>query len=172
MVFYQHGQWTPQRAKDIDAYLARGGGLVYVHWAVDGGPDAPAFAQRIGLAWGKESKFRHGPLDLGFEGGSRHPIGRNFDRLHLHDESYWNLTGDPKKINVLAGGVEDGEARPLFWTLEPAKGRVFVSIPGHYAFTFDDPLFRVLLLRGIAWAAREPVDRFNSLVTPGARIKR
>ena len=92
-------------------------------------------------------------------------------RLHLHDESYWNLTGDPKKINLLAGGVEYGESRPLFWTLEPAKGRVFVSIPGHYAFTFDDPLFRVLLLRGIAWTAREPVDRFNSLVTPGARIK-
>jgi putative heme-binding domain-containing protein len=172
LVFYQHGKWTPERARDIDAYLARGGGLVYIHWAVDGSPDAPGFAQRIGLAWGtKESKFRHGPLDLGFEGGSRHPIGRNFDRLRLHDESYWNLNGDPKKINVLAGGVEEGKSRPLFWTLEPAKGRVFVSIPGHYAWTFDDPLFRVLLLRGIAWAAREPVDRFNSLVTPGARTK-
>ena len=28
---------------------------------------------------------------------------------------------------------------------------MFVSIPGHYSWTFDDPLFRVLLLRGIAW---------------------
>ena len=34
--------------------------------------------------------------------------------------------------------------------------------------TFDDPLFRVLLLRGIAWSATEPVDRFNALVWPGA----
>ena len=48
---------------------------------------------------------------------------------------------------------------------------VVVSIPGHFAWTFDDPLFRVLLLRGIAWAAREPVDRFNDLVTPGARVR-
>jgi len=172
MVFYQQGKWTAERAKDVDAYLARGGGLVYLHYAVDGGADAPGFAQRIGLAWrGGESKFRHGPLDLGFEGGSRHPIARHFDKLHLHDESYWNLTGDAKKITLLAGGVEDGQAQPLFWTLEPSKGRVFVSIPGHFAWTFDDPLYRVLLLRGIAWAAREPVDRFNSLVTPGARIK-
>ena len=31
-------------------------------------------------------------------------------------------------------------------------------------------LFRVLLLRGIAWTAREPVDRFNDLVWPGADI--
>jgi putative heme-binding domain-containing protein len=172
MVFYQQGKWTADRARDVDAYLARGGGLVYVHWAVDGGADAPGFAQRIGLAWRSgESKFRHGPLDLGFAGGNRHPIARNLDRVRLNDESYWDLTGDPKKVNVLAGGVEDGRERPLFWTLEPARGRVVVSIPGHYAWTFDDPLFRVLLLRGIAWAAREPVDRFNSLVTPGARIK-
>jgi type 1 glutamine amidotransferase len=172
IAFYQQGKWTAERARDIDAYLARGGGLVYLHYAVDGGADAPGFAQRIGLAWrGGQSKFRHGPLDLGFEGGSRHPIARNFDKVHLHDESYWNLTGDMKRIDLLAIGVEDGKAQPLFWTLEPSKGRVVVSIPGHYAWTFDDPLFRILLLRGIAWAAREPVDRFNGLVTPGARVR-
>lgn len=171
LVFYQRGQWTPQRAKEIDAHLARGGGLVYIHWAVDGGRDAPGFAQRIGLAWGAGGKFRHGPLELGFETGPRHPIGRNFGKLQLHDESYWNLTGDPKRLNLLASGVEEGQPRPLFWTLEPSKGRVFVSILGHFAWTFDDPLFRVLLLRGIAWVAREPVDRFNDLVMPGARVR-
>jgi putative heme-binding domain-containing protein len=172
LVFYQHGTWTPQRARDIDAYLARGGGLVYLHFAVGGGADAPGFAQRIGLAWRDgQSRFRHGPLDLGFEGGARHPIARNFGKVHFHDESYWRLVGDVNKVRVLATGKEEGRAQPLFWTLEPGKGRVFVSIPGHFAWTFDDPLFRVLLLRGIAWAAREPVDRFNDLVTVGARVK-
>ena len=172
LVFYQRGTWTPARAKDMDAFLARGGGAVYVHYAVDGGADAPGFAQRIGLAWqGGKSRFRHGPLALGFETGGRHPIGRNFDRVQLHDESYWQLVGDPKRINLLAAGKEDGKDRPLFWTLEPGQGRVVVSIPGHFAWTFDDPLFRVLLLRSIAWAAKEPVDRFNDLVTPGARLK-
>jgi putative heme-binding domain-containing protein len=171
MVFYQHGTWTPERARDIDAYLKRGGGLVYIHFAVDGGPDAPGFAQRIGLAWrGGQSKFRHGPLDLGFATGTSHPVARNFSKVHLHDESYWQLTGDPQRIRVLATAFEDGQPQPLFWTIEPGKGRVFVSIPGHYSWTFDDPLFRVLLLRGIAWSAREPVDRFNDLVTLGARL--
>ncbi len=172
LVFYQQGKWTPARAADMDAFLARGGGAVYVDYAVDGGTDAPGFAQRIGLAWqGGKSKFRHGPLDLGFDASAKHPIGRNFAAVHFHDESYWNLVGDPKRVTLLASGKEDGQAQPLFWTLEPAKGRVFVSIPGHFAWTFDDPLFRVLLLRGIAWAAREPVDRFNDLVTVGARLK-
>jgi type 1 glutamine amidotransferase len=172
LVFYQQGKWTPERAKDIDKYLARGGGLVYIHYAVDGGTDAPGFAQRIGLAWqGEQSKYRHGPLDLGFQAGKKHPIARNFDKVHFDDESYWRLAGDVSKINLLATGIEEGREQPLFWTLEPSKGRVFVSIPGHFAWTFDDPLFRILLLRGIAWVAREPVDRFNDLVIPGARIK-
>jgi type 1 glutamine amidotransferase len=169
MVFYQHGDWTAARAADIDAYLERGGGLVYIHWAVDGRGDAPGFAKRIGLASrGGKIKYRHGPLDLSFNKDNKHPVARNFDRLKLVDESYWMLTGELPKARVIATQVEDKEPRPLFWTVEPAKGRVFVSIPGHYSWTFDDPLFRVLLLRGIAWAAKEPVDRFNDLVWHGA----
>jgi type 1 glutamine amidotransferase len=173
IVFYQNGDWTADRAADIDGFLERGGGLVYIHWAVDGRADAPGFARRIGLAApGSQIKYRHGPLDLAFNKDTGHPIARNFDRLKLVDESYWMLTGDLPKERVIATQVEDGEARPLVWTVEPGKGRVFVSIPGHYSWTFDDPLFRVLLLRGIAWAAKEPVDRFNDLVWPGADFTR
>lgn len=169
IVFYQHGDWTATRAADIDAYLERGGGLVYIHWAVDGRDDAPGFAKRIGLASrGGKIRYRHGPLDLAFNAGSKHPVARNFERLKLVDESYWMLTGELPGERVLATQVEDQQPRPLFWTTEPGRGRVFVSIPGHFSWTFDDPLFRVLLMRGIAWAAREPVDRFNDLVWPGA----
>ncbi|HVK09768.1 MAG TPA: ThuA domain-containing protein [Gemmataceae bacterium] len=171
MVFYQHGDWTPARAADVDAFLERGGGLVYVHWAVDGRNDAPGFAKRIGLASrGGKIKYRHGPLDLAFNADAKHPVARNLDRLKLVDESYWMLTGELPADRVLATQVEDGQPRPLFWTTEPGRGRVFVSIPGHFSWTFDDPLFRVVLLRGIAWAVKEPVDRFNDLVWPGADV--
>jgi type 1 glutamine amidotransferase len=81
------------------------------------------------------------------------------------------MKGDRDRIDVIGSGVEDGSPRPLFWTLEPSAGRVFVSIPGHYSWTFDDPLFRVLLLRGIAWTARQPVDRFNGLATLGVELR-
>ena len=172
MIFYQHGDWDGKRAADIDAFLERGGGLVYIHWAVDGRANSADFAKRIGLASvGGKIKYRHGPLDLEFTSEAKaHPITRNFDRLKLVDESYWMLTGELPADRVIATQVEDKAPRPLFWTTEPAKGRVFVSIPGHYSWTFDDPLFRVLLLRGIAWTAKEPVDRFNDLVWPGADV--
>jgi type 1 glutamine amidotransferase len=97
---------------------------------------------------------------------------RNFDRIQLYDESYWKLTGDPGDVTLLATSVEEGNATPQMWTRDVGKGRVFVSIPGHYSWTFDDPLFRILLLRGIAWTANEPVDRFNELVPIGARMAR
>ncbi|HEY8504182.1 MAG TPA: ThuA domain-containing protein, partial [Gemmataceae bacterium] len=171
IVFYQAGTWDAKRAKDTDAFLARGGGLVYVHYAVDGGRDPEGFADRIGLAWGKGARFRHGPLELHFQRGSDHPVARNFDKVRFIDETYWRLTGDPGRITPIASAVEEGEPRPMFWTRQQGKGRVFVSILGHYAWTFDDPLFRILLLRGMAWAAKEPVDRFNDLATLGARVK-
>ena len=172
IIFFQKGEWTPERARDVDAFLARGGGVSYIHYAVDGGNDAPGFAERIGLAWmGGRSKFRHGPLDVNFAAGKEHPIGRNFDQVHFYDESYWQPYGDPGRINLLATCVEEGAEQPLFWTREHGGGRVFVSIPGHYSWTFDDPLFRILLLRGLAWTANEPVDRFNELALPGARVR-
>jgi type 1 glutamine amidotransferase len=171
LVFYQRGRWNEDRAKAIDPFLARGGGCVYIHWAVDGQGGQAEFAKRIGLAsLGGSIKYRHGPQDVDFSPGKDHPIARNFTRVKWVDETYWMLTGDPARINLIATQEEEGEPRPLFWTMEHGRGRVFVSIPGHYMWTFDDPAFRLLLLRGIAWAGHRPVDRFNDLVTLDARI--
>jgi putative heme-binding domain-containing protein len=165
--------WTPDRAADLDAFLNRGGGLVYIHFAVNGGNAVDALAERIGMSWGR-SKFRHGPLDLTFT-DSQHPITRGFDRLsskvHFEDESYWDLVGDANRIHVLATNVEEGQPRPLIWSLERGRGRVFVSIVGHYTWTFDDPLFRILILRGLSWAAGEQADRFVELTTIGVRVE-
>jgi len=172
MVFYQRGDWDARRAADIDAYIERGGGLVYIHWAVDGRKAGPEFAKRIGLAVGEAIAYRHGPVALALNQGAKHPVLRNFDKLNLIDETYWKLVGKLPKDRVLGTAVEDGQVQPQLWSLEHGQGRVFVSIPGHYSWTFDDPLFRVILLRAIAWSAREPVDRFNELVWPGADVAR
>ena len=102
------------------------------------------------------------------------------------DEHYWALTGELDKITVLAtsqaGPVRgskgppkpeelDGKEWPLFWTKEVGKGRVFGSIPGHNLFTFNDPYFRIVLLRAMAWTMRESFDPFKPLVTQEALVK-
>jgi type 1 glutamine amidotransferase len=173
LVFFQRGRWNKERAAAIDPFLARGGGCVYIHWAVDGQGGQAEFAKRIGLAsWGGHIKYREGPQDIDFSPGAKHPIARNFTRVKWDDETYWELTGDPADLNLIGTQEEAGEPRPVFWTVEKGPGRVFVSIPGHNAWTFDDPAFRLLLLRAIAWTGHRNVDRFNDLVTLDARIEK
>lgn len=170
VIFFQKGSFDRERETKLDAFLKAGGGAVYIHWAVNGNDRSADFARRIGLAsHGGNIRYRHGPLSLQIH-HQEHPIVRNFQSLQLYDESYWLLSGDPAQVTLLASSVEDGAATPQMWVTEQSGGRVFVSIPGHYSWTFDDPLFRILLLRGIAWTAGEPVDRFNPLVTLGARM--
>jgi type 1 glutamine amidotransferase len=168
IVFYSgnHG-WNVVREKELESFLARGKGVAFVHLALDGHGDPKSLAKVTGLAWQSGvSKFRHGALHLAF---SPNPVAA-FQSIDFVDESYWNLIGDTKDVNVIASSNEDGEQRPQVWSREHGGGRVFVCIPGHYVWTFDDPVFRALLLRGICWAAGQSVESLADLTAIGARI--
>jgi putative heme-binding domain-containing protein len=171
-VFYSaNPAWGADKTKDVDRFLARGGGIVVLHAAVHGRDHVEAWADRIGLAWRDGfSKFRHGALELSIR-DTAHPIMRGFERIRFVDESYWNLIGDPSRIKVLADTPEEGKPRPMVWIREHEKGRVVANLLGHYTWTFDDPLFRIMLLRSICWSAREPADRLSGLATIGARMQ-
>jgi putative heme-binding domain-containing protein len=170
VVFYSnnHG-WDLPGAALLDTFQKRGGGLVYLHWGIEGGKETAALAERVGQAFSM-SAFRHGPMDLVFT-DSANPITHGLPNLRFLDESYWKLHGDPKRISVLATSLEDNEPRPQVWTYEHHGGRVFGCIPGHYTWTHDDPLYRLLVLRGLSWAARQDdIERLSELATVGARL--
>ena len=62
----------------------------------------------------------------------------------------------------------------MVWATGRGKGRVFATILGHYTWTFEDPLARALMLRGMAWAAGEDdagVRRFDALALDGVRLR-
>jgi putative heme-binding domain-containing protein len=170
-VFYNANPgWDANKADALDKFHQRGGGVVYIHYGVDGGKDPAAMAERAGLAFTLGSKFRHGEFDLVFT-DPNHPITKNFPTLRFTDETYWNMRGDSSRLKVIGTAIEDGEARPELWTLEREKSRIVGCIPGHYTWTFDDPLFRTLVLRSICWAARQDdVDRLADLALIGARL--
>jgi hypothetical protein len=172
-VFYNaNNGWDSEKAAVMDGYHQRGGGAVYIHYAVDGGKDPAGAAERIGLAFTLGSKFRHGEFDLVFT-QPNHPITRGFPTLHFTDETYWNMRGDTARLNILGTAIEDGAPRPELWTLERGKSRIVACIPGHYTWTFDDPLFRALVFRSICWVAKlDDVDRLAELTLIGARVNR
>ncbi|MDC0937346.1 hypothetical protein OAS39_13755, partial [Pirellulales bacterium] len=110
LVFYQRGRWNDERAAAIDPFLARGGGAVYIHWAVYGRGGEHEMAKRIGLAsLGGSIGYRHGPLRIDFSHNPDHPIARNLTEVDWVDESYWRLRGDPSSITLLGTGIDEGE---------------------------------------------------------------
>lgn len=171
MVFYSRNSgWNAERAALLDEFQARGGGVVLLHWAMAGDKDELGYAKHVGLATGKGSKYRHGDMELNFT-QPEHPITRGFKSLKLVDETYWAFYGNEVLLRVLAKATEEGAPQTQLWAYEKGKGRVFGSIPGHYMWTFDDPLYRVIVLRGIAWAAQQKdADRLLELAPIGARL--
>lgn len=161
--FWNH-DWSAERYAQLDAFLARGGGAVVLHSALISDNDPESLAKRWGLAAQPvRTKYRHGPLELTFSANGDQPLVAGVAKLPLTDEPYWPMIGDPQQVRVLATTVEDGQERPMIWTFEPGRGRVFASIIGHYLATYDEPQFRRLLLRGIAWAAGEPPYRLQQV---------
>lgn len=169
--FWNH-DWNPRRYAQLDQFLGRGGGLVILHSACIADREPEPLAERLGLsAQPVRTKYRHGALELKVVTAPGHPITRGLPGvIPFVDETYWPMIGDPQGVEVLATAREEDRDWPMVWTYSRGRGRVFASILGHYARTYDDPLFRLLVLRGLAWAAGGPESRFDSLAAVGIEL--
>jgi putative membrane-bound dehydrogenase-like protein len=168
---------------NLNAFLARGGGLVVLH-AAAGTRDPDWFKSIIGGAWREgTSKALEGPMHLYFNDRD-HAITRGASNWSMDDEIFYDLDMAPearilataytpkplgrnaasqRRADELTGGgtrVSVYDIQPQMWTYERTVAgahspyRAFVSIPGHRYDTFNRPNYRGILLRGISWAAR------------------
>jgi type 1 glutamine amidotransferase len=175
--------WSDDRIAELEAYLARGGGFAVVHPATYTvrdllQPGSDRITALSGLAFDRSIIVRHGPMKLKITAND-HPICLGLpETIELIDEPYWPPRGDLSKVTVLATsdesvpkGSDNIGPQPMFWTCRHGAGRIFACVPGHFTWTFDDPYFRILLLRGMAWAAGESPYRFDPLVTRGIPLR-
>ena len=176
-----HWLWDEQSPKDLDAYLSRGGGFVVIHAATYMHVDMAlgewkSLLDLTGLAYGKGNRTRREPMEIRL--AVDHPICRGLpEAIRLVDEPFWPAFGDQRAVEVLGTSQEsvarkstELKTQPMFWTYRRGKGRVFGCTPGHYTWTFDDPYFRLILLRGMAWAAGEQPYRFDGLALRGVSL--
>jgi type 1 glutamine amidotransferase len=165
----------------IEAYVRRGGGLVSIHDALCG-PDPAYFSTLVGGA------KKHGEVNytLGapipytvVDAGD--PIMKGMSNITIFDEAFYNMTWakDPG-AHVLAtavipgtpsAGTHKGEVVPQIWTYEHTlpggkPARAFVWMQGHEYANFENYQIQQMLLRGIAWAAKKPVDTLIDYVPP------
>jgi len=165
----------------LEAFVNRGGGLVSLHDALCG-PDPAYFSKLLGGA------KKHGEVNYTLDApvsytvaDRAHPIMKDMSDLTLFDEAFFKMTwaADPG-IHVLAtakiaptrsAGEHRGEGVPQMWTYEhPVAGgqtaRSFVWMQGHTYANFSNYQIQRTLLRGIAWAAKRPVDELVEYVAP------
>jgi putative membrane-bound dehydrogenase-like protein len=183
----ENGTIAPEDRRTLDAFLARGGGIVALHDAVCG-DDPHWFKQIIGGAWEHgHSKWHEGTVDL-YVTDTAHPITRGAENWRFDDEIYTDLHVVPEARVLLRGFHSVFDMSPQMWTLERAHTpsdsaptrastsstsaatnaavpyRAFVSIQGHNHASFAHPAWRTLLLRGTAWSGKRDAD---ALLKPG-----
>ena len=158
----------------LDSFMRRGGGLVSIHDALCG-PEPEAFANIVG--GGK----KHGETNFTLEADvpytiadPSHPIMQGMTAFTIKDEAFFNMTwSKAPEIKVLATATmastpsakgHEGEVVPQIWTYEKSMlpgaqpFRAFVWMQGHNYVNFSNPSVQPMLLRGIAWAGKYPVD--------------
>jgi type 1 glutamine amidotransferase len=165
----------------LEDFVKRGGGLVSLHDSLCG-PDPAYFATLVGGA------KKHGEVNYTLDAAvpytvvdSTSPIMKGMSNLTILDEAFFNMTWvhDPA-IHVLAttviagtpsAGAHKGEVVPQIWTYEHKldggePARAFVWMQGHEYANFANYQIQQMLLRGIAWAAHQPVDALIDYVPP------
>ncbi len=155
------GDLSPDERVRWKAFLDRGGGVVVLH---DGlvSADPVYWSSIVGGAF-EEGRSRYYEGRVGVYLDTKQPFAKGAANFFVDDELYWDLHLSPS-IKILGRGFRTvQEITPQIWTYESGAHRAFVSIPGHKSHTLTLPHYRTLLLRGLAWAGRRPVD---ALVLP------
>jgi len=174
------GYMTDDEKANLDAYVKRGGGLVSFHDTLCG-PDPDYYSTIVGGAKKHgETNFSAGEIKYTIV-DKTDPIMQGMSDFAVNDEAFMLMTWSKNpQIHVLAtapmpasqsAGSHAGEVVPQIWTYEHTlpggqPSRAFVWMQGHTYANFENAEIQRMVLRGIAWAAKKPVD---SLVTVVAR---
>lgn len=163
-------------------FVKRGGGIVSIHDSLCG-PDPAWFADTLTGGAKKHGEVNYtNPAPVTYTIVDKdNPIMKGMSDFTIFDEAFFKLTWatDPK-VHVLATAVMvktpwtgdyTGKVVPQIWTWEHTlpggqPARAFVWMQGDRASNFDNYQIQRMLLRGIAWAGKQPVDSLVDYVPP------
>jgi type 1 glutamine amidotransferase len=166
----------------LEAFVKRGGGIVSIHDSLCG-PDPQYFADEFVGGAKKHNEVNYtldAPIPYTIVDKAS-PLMKDMTDMTIEDEAFFSMSWakDPK-IHVLAtaviagtpsAGAHKGEVVPQIWTYEHtlpggSTARAFVWMQGHNYTNFSNPQLQNMLLRGVAWAAKRPVDELVDYKAP------
>ncbi len=168
--------------KVLTDYVKRGGGFVSIHDSLCG-PDPQWFADNLTGAAKKHGEINFtNPAPVSYTVVDKDsPIMEGMSDFTIYDEAFFKLTWSKlAQVHVLATalivktpwtGDYTGKVVPQIWTYERTlaggqPARTFVWMQGDNYSNFDNYQLQRMLLRGIAWAGKQPVDSLVDYVPP------
>jgi type 1 glutamine amidotransferase len=159
---------TPEQHADLEAFIKRGGGFVSFHDSLCVG-DTEWWANTITGGSKKHGEQNFSQGDLAYTIVDKNdPIMAGMSDFTIPEEAFMLMTWAKTPIHALAtvkmpGGAHKDEVVPQIWTYEHTlpggqPARAFVWMQGHFYKDFTDPRIEPMILRGIAWASKHPLD--------------
>jgi type 1 glutamine amidotransferase len=167
------GYMTATERAVLEDYVKRGGGFVSFHDTLCSDDPAHTASYLGGAKKHGEQNFSAGEIKYTIV-DRQSPIMKDLTDFSIQDEAFFKMTwaADPK-IHVLATAPmpSSGEVVPQIWTYERTifggqPSRAFVWMQGHAYANFAKPEIQKMILRGIAWAARAPIDTLVNGTAP------
>ena len=177
---------TDEQLARYQQFVDEGGRVVSIHESCIMRPveRAELYAGCIGCSWkgNKSSKWGKFGSEHRLFLDTEHPVFEGLPKqIELNDESYWNLLARDNVQTIGAVGPKtgtnatsfsevlnvDGVRNHAFWAYTSGSGKVFGTTTGHYTYTYFDPMYRILLFRGIAWVLDEDPASFMPLIFRG-----
>jgi type 1 glutamine amidotransferase len=141
--------------ENLVSFVQGGKGFYVQHLASASYGEWEEFGKMCGRHWVMGTSG-HGPRSV-FECNvtdNQHPITRGMDDFKIFDELYSKLQGDtPIEVLVTADSEWSEQTEPMVFTCTYGKGRCVHNAFGHDRKAIMDPDCRLLIARGVEWAA-------------------
>lgn len=145
-----HDDLTPAREQGLLGFIRQGGGFVGIHSATDSFRGNKNYIDMIG------GEFLTHPAMHEFQVSfvnHDHYLTARMPNFNVVDEMYHLQSYDPDKVTLLAQTPWLGTQKPMAFVKAYGDGRVAYLANGHSLQVWQQPDFRKLVLRAIAWSA-------------------
>jgi type 1 glutamine amidotransferase len=147
-----NNDFSEVQRENLAKFVSNGGPLISIHISPDSSPDWPEMKKITGGGWvsGTSNHPPFGRFTVNIKNPD-HPCAAGLTDFEIDDESYCDLDIQPG-IDVFLTAMVEGIERPMAWTHQYGKGRVFNTSLGHAGVSMRNPLFQKHVLIGVDWA--------------------
>ncbi|MBN1352993.1 ThuA domain-containing protein [candidate division KSB1 bacterium] len=145
---FEH-ELTADREHGLLSFVKNGGGFVGIHSAADSFRGSRPYIEMLNAEFDWHTDYHEFKVSFN---DPNHYLNIRMPEFSAPDEMYHLKSHDPAKCTVLAHTTWQGKQVPFAFTRKYGNGRVVYLASGHDMGAWQNPDFKKLALRSIAWS--------------------